>query len=355
MATNAVKIPFTEAAAPSTPAASKVVVYAKTDGLMYSKDDAGTETLMSSGPAGSVATDAIWDAAGDTVVGSGANTAVKRKNNDGAAVAPAVTDDSGDGYAVGSRWIDTTADQEYVALDVTVGAAVWTETTAAGGSGSITASGYTQSTAKMLGRSTAATGAIEEITVGSGLSLSAGSLTATGGGGGALVLLEQYTASASATLDFTTFISATYDDYVFRLIGLVPVTNNVDFYMRLSVSGAFDSGANYVNNSALVASTGDTAVKATLTAFAARNAAEIGNTAASGLSGHIDLFNPQSTVLGKRIGGNIRWSGSAGNYINSIMDGYWTTSGSAVDGVRFLFSSGNIASGTIRVYGIAKS
>ena len=34
----------------------------------------------------------------------------------------------------------------------------------------------------MLGRSTASTGAIEEITVGSGLSLSAGSLTATGGG-----------------------------------------------------------------------------------------------------------------------------------------------------------------------------
>lgn len=47
-------------------------------------------------------------------------------------------------------------------------------------SGSITASGYTQTTARLLGRTTASTGAIEEITVGSGLSLSAGSLTATG-------------------------------------------------------------------------------------------------------------------------------------------------------------------------------
>lgn len=87
------------------------------------------------GASGSVATDAIWDAAGDTVVGSGANTAVRRMNNDGAAVAPAVTDDSGDGYAIGSRWLDTTADKEYVALDVTAGAAVWVETTAAGGGG----------------------------------------------------------------------------------------------------------------------------------------------------------------------------------------------------------------------------
>ena len=37
---------------------------------------------------------------------------------------------------------------------------------------------------KLLGRSTAGTGAIEEITIGSGLSLSAGTLSATGGGGG---------------------------------------------------------------------------------------------------------------------------------------------------------------------------
>lgn len=78
MADNAVKIPFTEAAAPSTPAAGKVVVYAKADGLMYSKDDAGTETLMSGGAGGgSVATDAIWDAAGDLAVGTGANTAAR--------------------------------------------------------------------------------------------------------------------------------------------------------------------------------------------------------------------------------------------------------------------------------------
>jgi hypothetical protein len=39
-------------------------------------------------------------------------------------------------------------------------------------------------TAKLLGRTTASTGAIEEITVGTGLSLTSGTLTATGGGGG---------------------------------------------------------------------------------------------------------------------------------------------------------------------------
>lgn len=80
----------------------------------------------------SVATDPIWDAAGDTVVGTGTGTAVRRKNNDAASAAPTVNDDSGDGYAIGSRWLDTTSDKEYVATDVTVAGAVWKETTVAG-------------------------------------------------------------------------------------------------------------------------------------------------------------------------------------------------------------------------------
>lgn len=49
--------------------------------------------------------------------------------------------------------------------------------------GAITTSGLTQATAKLLGRTTAATGAVEEISVGTGLTMSAGSLTATGTGG----------------------------------------------------------------------------------------------------------------------------------------------------------------------------
>jgi len=45
----ATKRTHAEGAAAGTPSAGLVVVYAKADGLMYSKDDAGVETLMSSG------------------------------------------------------------------------------------------------------------------------------------------------------------------------------------------------------------------------------------------------------------------------------------------------------------------
>lgn len=44
------KIIGAEGAAPGTPAAATAIAYVKADGLWYSKDDAGVETLMSSGP-----------------------------------------------------------------------------------------------------------------------------------------------------------------------------------------------------------------------------------------------------------------------------------------------------------------
>jgi hypothetical protein len=57
------------------------------------------------------------------------------------------------------------------------------DVTGAAASGSITTSGLTQATARILGRTTASTGAVEEIAIGSGLSLAAGELSATATGG----------------------------------------------------------------------------------------------------------------------------------------------------------------------------
>lgn len=51
------------------------------------------------------------------------------KINLNATVAPTAGDDSTAGYSVGSRWIDTTNDKEYVCVDATATAAVWIETT----------------------------------------------------------------------------------------------------------------------------------------------------------------------------------------------------------------------------------
>lgn len=72
---------------------------------------------------------------------SGAALSVlKHKLN--ATVAPAVTDDGAHGYAIGSQWIDVTAKKEYVLVDISTGAAVWKETTTAGG-GTVSSVGLT--------------------------------------------------------------------------------------------------------------------------------------------------------------------------------------------------------------------
>jgi hypothetical protein len=75
--------------------------------------------------------------------------------------------------SVTSAGRDLLDDADAAAQRVTMGAAA---------SGSITSSGLTQATARILGRTTASAGAVEEIQIGAGLSLSAGELSATGSG-----------------------------------------------------------------------------------------------------------------------------------------------------------------------------
>lgn len=56
---------------------------------------------------------------------TGSDTYTVMKSNLAASTAPTVNEDSGDGYTIGSIWLDTTADIVYVCLDASAGAAVW--------------------------------------------------------------------------------------------------------------------------------------------------------------------------------------------------------------------------------------
>jgi len=49
------------------------------------------------------------------------------KANFGATSAPTVNDDTGDGYTIGSWWVNTSTDEAYLCVDATAGAAVWTK------------------------------------------------------------------------------------------------------------------------------------------------------------------------------------------------------------------------------------
>jgi hypothetical protein len=73
--------------------------------------------------------------------------------------------------------------EDWILVAVDTHTHVVADVTGAAASGSITSSGLTQNSARILGRTTASTGSIEEIQIGSGLSLSAGELSATASGG----------------------------------------------------------------------------------------------------------------------------------------------------------------------------
>lgn len=66
------KVLFVEGAAPATPAAGLVICYAKSDGLIYCKDDAGTETAMGALPAHLADTDDAHDASAISVLDTAA-------------------------------------------------------------------------------------------------------------------------------------------------------------------------------------------------------------------------------------------------------------------------------------------
>jgi hypothetical protein len=130
----------------TTPAAGEVAVYPKADKKLYIKDDAGLETKLTATGApddatyitqianGSLSNEQALStlATGDIGVTTGTGVLGSFKSNLNASVAPTANDDSGSGYVIGSRWIDTTANKSYQCVDATVAAAVWNELSAGG-------------------------------------------------------------------------------------------------------------------------------------------------------------------------------------------------------------------------------
>jgi len=175
-----------------------------------------------------------------------------------------------------------------------------------------------------------------------------------GGGGGSLVLLESHSASGSATLDFTAAFTSTYDTYVVELQQLVG-SAAANLQLRYSTDGGatYDSGSNYKWVGTYYNAAGATGVSNSNSATAC---VLIGIVKAAstngGASGRIEIAHPLGSAY-KSYVGQITVAHNDGNYYGFTVAG-WYLQTTAVNAVRFLFDSGTIASGTIRIYGVAK-
>jgi len=179
--------------------------------------------------------------------------------------------------------------------------------------------------------------------------------------GGSLKLISTQTASSSSTISFTSGIDSTYKEYIFKFINCHPSANAAELQFNLSV----DSGSNYnvTKTSSYFHAEHDEADNNTdLTYLASRDLAQstsfqtlhqgTGTDNDQSVSGFLHLFEPSSTTFVKHFLSQISSYKDDDFNQNTFVGGYGNTT-SAVDAVQFKFSSGNIDSGVIKMYGVS--
>ena len=178
--------------------------------------------------------------------------------------------------------------------------------------------------------------------------------------GDGITLISSQTASSSASLSFTSGIDSTYRTYLFKWINCHPATDGAHFQFNATTDGTnfnvtktstffrsqhsedgTDASIGYNTSKDLAQSTSDQVISS-----------EVGADNDQTSSGYLYLFSPSSTTYVKHFISTSN-SGFAPNYSNEEFVGGYMNTTSAITGLKFLFSTGNIDAGTIHMYGIA--
>jgi hypothetical protein len=173
---------------------------------------------------------------------------------------------------------------------------------------------------------------------------------------GAMVFLSSVIASASATVDVENTFSSTYDVYELVASGVVPANDGEQFRMTMKIGGTYVGGSSYryVRTSSLSTSSsyvggnnnGDGAIILGI---------NVQNGASVPINFRLRIYNPSSTTLQKAV----TWEGYYQDTLTPAVTmsfGSGSNNGTdALTGIRFVMGSGNITSGTFRLYGIANS
>jgi len=177
---------------------------------------------------------------------------------------------------------------------------------------------------------------------------------------GSLILLSTQTASASATIDFTSGIDSTYDSYIFKFIDIHASIDDKDFTFQA------DTGTN-TNYNQTITSTyfnsmhneGDTYTDlqyntgkdlAQSTGFQVLSYSHgLDNDQAS--SGELKIYNPSSNTFVKHFVSRMSSITLSDFGLDNYVAGYFNTT-TPLTRFRFKMSSGNIDDGIIKMYGV---
>tara|TARA_R100001480_G_scaffold127148_1_gene124965 strand:- start:235 stop:831 length:597 start_codon:yes stop_codon:yes gene_type:complete len=172
------------------------------------------------------------------------------------------------------------------------------------------------------------------------------------GGGGMQLLLDSTIGSVSSFDVSSTYINSTYDSYMVHIYCL-PDGDNKYLQMQVFVGGTIQTGSIYGYEGVYASGSG---------AFGGNAEAEwgfqyagSGNQAGEGTTAHIMVSHVNNTASSCAITGMSNYSEHSGsNHQGGYFTGRLITANRAnvVNGFRFKFHSGNIASGSIKVYGL---
>ena len=181
--------------------------------------------------------------------------------------------------------------------------------------------------------------------------------------GGSLNLISTQTASSSATVSFTSGISSTYKEYIFKFINIHPATDGVDFTFQASTNAGSSYGVTtthtYFNayhnegdsGASLGYETGADLAQSTNEIELVREEKLSADSDHCGC-GYLHLFDPSNTTFVKHYIARTQANHSANYSMDSYIAGYFNTT-SAIDAIRFKVNSGNIDSGVIKLYGVS--
>ena len=183
---------------------------------------------------------------------------------------------------------------------------------------------------------------------------------------GKMTLISSQTASGSASIEFTSGIDSSYPIYKFEFINCHPSsTGNPNFQFNMSTDGGSNYNVTKTTTyfyayhkeddaaTTLDYDTGDDLAQST--AYQPITQGIGGSAGDESTSGYLHLFNPSSTTFIKHFicsTNSMSYPSFQASYHNNIA-GYGNTI-SSINAVRFQMSSGNIDSGTIKLYGIGE-
>jgi hypothetical protein len=175
-------------------------------------------------------------------------------------------------------------------------------------------------------------------------------------------LLTTNEETGATTSDFTTLIDSTYKLYIFKCIGINPVTDAAHFEFQGNAAGG--SGYNETITSTIFFASHDEGNSATGLSYhdgaddqaqgtAFQNLANnVGNGADECAAGTLWLFNPSSTTFQKYFMARFNCYYNSDYTFDFWTGGYFNTT-SAIDEIQFKMTSGNF-DGLIKLYGVGE-